>query len=220
MIKVFPKYDPDNLDRSLTAQFIFKDSKGDRQTLNPAESMESLGKVAQDFDGEDYAVAFEIMKHVKAKTVTVSAGDKAILVATIKAGPADGSGEKPVKATKTEIREAVAETNEAHEIAMGKAADEAADAQTEAVKTAVAEAGKAHEQALGEAADAATDAQSEAVKEAVAEAGEEYLTAIDEVATQATADKEKALAEADEAHGKEIETLNAEHEQALAKAAK
>ena len=80
--------------------------------------------------------------------------------------------------------------------------------------------GKAHEQALGEAADAATAARSEAVKEAVAEAGEEHQTAIDEAATQATADKEKVLDEADEAHGKEIETLNAEHEQALAKAAK
>ena len=125
MIKVYPKYDPKHLDRSLITQHIFKDSKGKRHTLNPAEKMEDVGKVPQEFDGEDFAVATKIMNQLDAKTVTVSKDDRKILEATLKAGDGtSGEGETEKKSSKKDIKEAVAgalaEADEAHEAAMSK----------------------------------------------------------------------------------------------------
>ena len=155
MIEVFPKYIEDDSQHSLTTQFIFKDSKGHRQVLNPAESLDSVGKVPQNFDGEDYAVAVEIMGHLKDKTITVSPGDKAILVATLKSGPpvVEGSDKEPdKKATKKEVKTAVADAlagaEESHKVAMAESAAAAQVSQEEAIANAQRLSEESHRKAI------------------------------------------------------------------------
>jgi len=157
MIKVFPEFNPKKLDRSLTTQFIFKDSKGNRQVLSPAESIEAVGRDSQKFDGDDYAVAVEITRHLDDKTIKVSAGDKAILAATLKRGPAgaEDPGEPEKKASKKEIKEALAAADEKYTAAMaegiGKAVDAANAKHQKAVDEAATQAQAEKEQALAEA---------------------------------------------------------------------
>ena len=201
MIKVYPLYNPKNLDRSLTTQYIFKDSKGKRQTLNPAESMDDAGKTPQLFDGGDFAVATEIMKHLQDKTVKVSAEDMKILKATLAAGPPAAAGSKPdTKATKAEVKTAVAdalaESDEAHKTAMSEASDAAAEAQAKAVNQAIdganAESAQTHSTAMAEASDAASGAKDDAVQEALATATDDH----DKAMSKLQADHDKALARA------------------------
>ena len=169
MIEVFPKYIEDDLQHSLTTQFIFKDSKGDRQVLNPAESLDSVGKVPQNFDGEDYAVAVEIMGHLKDKTVTVSPGDKAILAATLKSGLsiAKGSDKEPdKKATKKEIKIAVADALAEAEASHKAAGEKSAGAAQAAQETAVADALDGAEGSYKKAFDALQADHERAIKKA------------------------------------------------------
>ncbi len=195
MIKVYPLYNPKNLDRSLTTQYIFKDSKGKRQTLNPAESMDDAGKTPQLFDGEDFAVATEITKHLQDKTVKVSGDDMKILKATLAAGADGADDSKPdAKATKAEVKTAV--------------------------KDALAESNEAHKQAMGEASDAAADATTEAVTKAVEAANAESAKANEDAATKTAEDHEQAMASAEEAHQEELADQQAKHNKALAKAGK
>ncbi len=72
---------------ALTVNYIFPNSKGERQSLHPAESLES--KDPQVFDESDPVVAKKILGQIKAKTVKVDKADKALLNATIARAEAD-----------------------------------------------------------------------------------------------------------------------------------
>lgn len=143
--------------------YIFKDSKGNRQTLRPAESLES--NEPQLFDGSDALVAEEILARIEEETVEVSRADKKILLdtmkraeakaklaqkiedATLKAVEADASGEKSDdKSAKKAVADAHAEYDgfispEDHQAAIDKAVAKAEDAGVgrKAIKNAVSE---------------------------------------------------------------------------------
>ncbi len=109
----------------LTTQYIFKDSKGRRFVLCPAETMADVDKTAQEFNGEDPAVAAEIMRHVQLKEVKVDPRDKALLKETIKQAEAEAAaaGEQPEgKSSKKDIKAAVTDAlagaDEKHEAGM------------------------------------------------------------------------------------------------------
>ncbi len=149
MIKVFPT-------KKLVTAHIFRDSAGVRHMLSPAGSMESIGKVPQEFDGEDPLVAKKIMLRVKEKTANVSADDRKILKATLKTA-ADTEAEAEEAAPEKSESKALAKAEKAHGAAMEKASVKAEQAQAKAVEAALAEAGAAHGIAMENAVSLAVD---------------------------------------------------------------
>jgi len=143
----------------LQTAYIFKDSKGNRLMLSPAEKMDDIGKVAQEFDGEDPLVAALLLREVGAKTIKVSGDAKKLLKATVKQAVDDavtedgknGAAPAPAKAPskaaldKT-VKSALAAQQQEHDTAMQSALDNAAAeaqaAQDKAVQEALAEAGE------------------------------------------------------------------------------
>lgn len=209
MIKVYPL-------RKLEAQHIFHGSNGNRYTLSPAESVDDVGKTAQEFDGTDFLVATKIMACVKDKTVRVEKSDMAILKATLDAGASLPAGEAPDgakaptnKEIEAAVKEAVDDLTAAHEEVLG----EAADAAKKAHETAMGDAADSHSDDLKTAAEAAEKATSEAVDSAVTKA----LTEAAETAAKA---QEKSLSDAADDfrsnHLAAIKTLDKAHERAIA----
>ena len=200
MVKVYPKIE-------LITQYIFRDSKGGRQTLAPAETMDDVGKTPQEFDGTDFKVAIAIMEQLDAKTVKVSKEDRVILNQTLAAGQAGESqdAEGDAAATKKEIKEAVKtavdaadedhakaleKVNDEHAQALEKATTDAADKETGATN-ALAEANEGYGQALSKAANDAETAQNDAIaandakhEKAAAELAKETVKALDALQKQ------------------------------------
>ncbi len=191
MIKVYPKIE-------LVAQHIFRDSKGGRQTLNPAETMDNVvkamgdlddKKAPQEFDGTDFKAATKIMEQLDAKTILVSKEDRAILNKTLAAGPAGESQANGGDATasKKEIKEAVK-----------TAVDAAADDHAEALE-------KVNHEHAEELEKVTTDAADDHA-EALAKANEDYAQAL----SKATNDAETAQNDAIAANDAKHETATAE----------
>jgi len=197
MIKVYPKIE-------LQVMHIFKNSAGQRLTLQPAETMDDVGKTPQEFDGEDPVVAAKIMEQLEAKTVRVSKEDRKVLEKTLAAVPEDAEDEPESKATKKEVKEAVSK------------AVEAADAEHEkAVEKLTADHAKALEKLAADAAGNETGAA-----DALAKANADHAEALQKAADDAEADKNEALAKAAESHKNAVDKLNTGHAKALEKASK
>lgn len=161
MIDVFPKPE-------LTVNYIFSDSQKKRQSLHPAESLDS--EVAQIFDESDPIVAAKILEQIGAKTVRVGKADKALLEETMARARADAKIAQKAEDARRKAVEA-----EAFGGGDGKS-----------IKKAVAEAHaeydgfispEDHQAAIDEAVTKAKDAgdSPKFIKKAVAEVHKEYV---------------------------------------------
>ena len=184
MVKVYPKIE-------LQAQHIFKDSKGQRHTLNPAASMADVDKTPQEFDGTDRKVAAKIMEQLKAKTVKVTPADKAILESTLAAAPEAASAAEPEKGA----------SQEDIETAKKEAAMEATSVANNANEKVVSTLKEKHKTALGDL--------KEKHKTALGDLKEKHKTALDGLRV----DYQKAQKDLD-ANKTEIDGLKADLEEA------
>lgn len=77
MINVFPQ-------SGLVKAYIFRDSKGERLMLSPAETLADIDTTPQEFDETDSLVAENLLAHIKAKEIKVEKKDRDLLAATMK----------------------------------------------------------------------------------------------------------------------------------------
>jgi|GEM_PF-5845641 len=82
MIKVIPTPE-------LGVNYIFPDSKGNRQSLHPAEAVGPEKDMPQLFDESDPVVAEKILEHIELKTVKVAKADRTLLKETMARARAD-----------------------------------------------------------------------------------------------------------------------------------